>query len=290
MASADPASAETATASTPPTQPARYPVALRIVHACAVVVVVASVLAGRFPFAWPFDSVEHRPQWGGLILAWGLGTAAYVVLWHFAMRGIRGAEIFLIVLFVIGSAWAAGILLISVLQLFGSSEGSGIGGWAWSLRLIVALATLGGAAALLRWQQGEGQRETRQHALGAQGLLSAVAVGVIGMLGMSWTLALVSPPTATQAAAVRAVKAGMSTGINTNSVNQFQDSVATRVNVLEHDQTRNQWGLLEGVFKGQGYNNQIQWGEQVLYRGQISCVARTVSGAKVVVLPGYCPG
>ena len=291
MASADPASAETATASNPTTTPGdRYPAALRIVHACAAVIVVASVLAGRFPFAWPFDSVEHRPHWGGLILAWALGTAAYIVLWHFAMRGIRSAEIFLIVLFVIGGAWAVGILLISVLQLFGSSEGSGIGGWAWTLRLVVAVATLVGAAALLRWQQGEGQRETRQHALGARGLLTAAAIGVVGLIGMAWTLALISPPTATQAAAVRAVKAGMSSGVDTHSVNQFQDTVTTRVGVLAHDETRNQWNLLEGVFKGKGYNNQIQWGEQVVYRGQITCVARSVSDAKVVVLPGYCPG
>jgi uncharacterized membrane protein YidH (DUF202 family) len=290
MASADPASAETATASDQMPKPARYPVALRVVHACAVVVVVASVLAGRFPFAWPFDSVQHRPMWGGLVLSWGLGTAAYIVLWHFAMRGVRTAEIFLIVMFVLGAAWAASILLISFLQLFGASEGSGVGGWAWSLRVIVALATLVGAAALLRWQQTEGARETRDKALGTKGVLAAVAVGVLGMVAMAWTLAVISPPQSGQAGAVAAVRKGMSTGIDTNSVNQFQASVTDRVDVLSHDETRNRWAMLEGVFKGKGYNNQIQWGEQVLYRDQVVCVARSVEEAKVVVLAGYCPG
>jgi hypothetical protein len=285
MHSADEATTVASSAATRP-----YPAALRVVHVSALVVVVASVLAGRFPFAWVFDSIQHRPQWSGLVLTWLLGTLAYVVLWKAAMRGVRAAEIFLIVLFALGALWAAFIGLVSVLQVLGAGEGNGVGGWSWSLRLVVALATLTGAFFLIRWQAGEGAGETTDKALGVKGTLAALGTGVVGMVLMAWTLALIAPPSATQAGAVAAAEREMSTSLDTNSVSQFQDSVASRVDVLAHDRTRDRWGQLEGVFKGQGYNNNVQWGEQVLYRDQIVCVARSVKEATVVVLPGYCPG
>ena len=285
-------SADQATEPSTVSSPARpYPLLLRVVHGCAAVVVLASVLAGRFPFMWPADTLAHRPHWAGLILAWLIGVTAYVVVWHYSMRGLRVAEVFLTFAFVLGSLWAVSMLFISLLQALGASEGSGVGGWAWTLRLIVALATLGGAAALLRWQSREGgSRETSGEALGAVGIVAAVGCGLVGLLVMAWTLALIKPPSAGQEAAVAAVRAQMSHGIDTRSVNQFQTSVDSRVSVLAHDQTRNRWAELNGVFKGTGYNNEIQWGQQVLYRDQVVCVAREVKSSKVVVLGGYCPG
>ncbi|MGZ4473982.1 MAG: hypothetical protein ACXVXM_18630 [Nocardioidaceae bacterium] len=264
-----------------------------LIHVCAAIVVAASAAAGRLPFLWFVDTLGHRPSWFGLFFVWVVCTGLYLLTWQQIGRGNRLVEVLMTVTMMLGGVWAIYSLVVSLLQVTGLGVDTGLAlTLPWFLRLVAAVATLLAAAVYIRLGRGTESRDDDPLSEAAAPP-AAVLVSVAGFVLCAYSLALLLPPQANQTAAVNAVLAATRDDVKTDGVVEFQSSLADAVDRESVVHPRDRWGMKRGFFSSGGkvvYDNTIQWGEMVVYRDQITCVARDIKSAEVVVRPGFCPG
>ena len=269
---------------------------IALVHGSAAVIVLVSAVCGRLPFLWVADTLLHRPSWVGLSLAWLALTAIYMFAWQQVGRGNRAIEVLVTIALVLNGIWACFILLVSVLQTVGLGvNGLLVHTLPWWLRVVAALAVLVGAVGYVRLGQATaGAGGAAEESLGRiTPPPAALVVSAVGFLLCAWSLALLAPPQATPAGAASAVLAATRNSLDTQDVVRFQNSVDEVIQKNTYVHPRDRWSMMRGFFSnGQKvtYDNTIQWGEMVLYRDQITCVASDVKTHRVVVRAGFCPG
>jgi hypothetical protein len=274
-----------------PRWPRWWPKDVALIHLCSGVIVVLTAYAGHLPFLWLVDTLAHRPSWIGLTVAWVLGTALYFLAWHQIGQYNRPVEVLVTLALILNALWAVETLFVGLLQVSGIGvRGLLVGTLPWVLRLVVAVVTL--AAVLLYFRLGRAADDT-EPLRSATPPPAAVVVSAVGFLLAAWSLALLAPPQADPAGAVKAVAAASRSDVKTTDVVAFQDSVE---NVVERESAvypRDRWGTVRGFFSKDGkvvYDNTIQWGVLISYRDELTCVASTVKTHVVVVRPGFCPG
>lgn len=272
------------------------PSEIALVHGSAAVIVLVSAVCGRLPFLWVADTLVHRPSWVGLTIAWLALTAIYMLAWQQVGRGNRTVEVLVTIALVLNGIWACFVLLVGALQ----SVGLGVNGLLvhtlpWWLRIVAALATLVGAVGYVRL--GQAAADAGGPAADSLGRITpppaALVVSAVGFLLCAWSLALLAPPQATPAGAASSVLAATQNRLDTRDVVRFQNSVDQVIQMNTYVHPRDRWTLMRGFFSNGRkvtYDNTIQWGEMVVYRDQITCVASDVKTHRVVVRPGFCPG
>jgi hypothetical protein len=272
-------------------RPRWWPKDVAVIHLSAAVIVLLTAYAGHLPFLWLVDTLAHRPSWIGLTVACGVGTALYFLAWQQIGQYNRAVEVLVTVGLILNALWAVETLFVGLLQVSGLGvRALLVGTLPWFIRLAVAVVTL--AAVLLYFRLGRLADET-EPLRAATPPPAAVVVSVVGFLLAAWSMALLAPPQADPAEAVKAVATATRSDVKTTDVIAFQDSLD---NVLQRETAvhpRDRWETLRGFFSKDGkvvYDNTIQWGVLVSYRDELTCVASTVQTHKVVVRPGFCPG
>jgi hypothetical protein len=268
-----------------------WPKDVALIHLSAAVIVLLTAYAGHLPFLWLVDTLAHRPSWLGLAVAWALGTALYFLAWQQIGQYNRAVEVLVTVALVLNALWAVETLFVGLLQVSGLGvRGLLVGTLPWFIRLLVAVVTL--AAVLLYFRLGRLPDES-EPLRAATPPPAAVVVSVAGFLLAAWSMALLAPPQANPAEAVKAVATATKSDVKTTDVVAFQNSLDSVLQRETAVHPRDRWGTLRGFFSKDGkvvYDNTIQWGVLVSYRDELTCVASTVQTHVVVVRPGYCPG
>ena len=279
--------------------PRPEPVVL-LVHLCAAVAVLATAAMGRLPFVPAYDAVTSRPTWLGLATSWVLVALVYVIAWYAVSRASRAAEVGLFSALLVASLWAAGVVVISLSQTFGVGADEFRFTAVWWLRLLTAVATLGGLVATVRsraitWDDdGMGTPYGRNDgiplpALPRRFVLGVAAVTAVGLLVCAFQLALVARPTATPEEAVAATTAAVR-DVPAEGLLAFQAGVSRAIDTQARTRPRDRWAELDGlVAGGDVYSDELWWPTQVSYRDQLVCVASAVEQKRVTVLAGPCP-
>lgn len=282
------------------TEPERR--AVIALHVLAAVAVLATAAMARLPFVPAYDVLDRRPTWTGLVSAWLVIGAVYLLGWWRVSRGSRVAELFVFVALLLSAVWAVAIVLISALQASGVSPSSVRFSTVWTLRLVTALAVLGGLAAASRARSIQPDDVDESDQFGHHNSIrlplsfgrfaaAVLGVAVVGLLLNAFSLALLAPPKATPEQAAAAVGAAAA-GVRTDGLLQFQADLTDVVETRAQTQPRDRWELVEGILDAGSaarYASDVQWATQVTYREQMVCVAAGVQDGELAAVPGVCP-